>query len=137
LRGQDPEVDYLTLTRDWFSLRVNHLQPDQSLILLKPTTQVSHDGGLRFQKNSKEYDILQRWITAGMRNDLTSAPNLERIKVTPAEKVLLEPVKEVQIQVQAEFSDHTSQDVTSLAVYEHSSSAATVSHDGLVVRQSS
>src|SRR2546422_4530082 len=48
LRGQDAEADYVTLTRDLFSLRVNPLEPEQSLILLKPTTQVSHQGGLRF-----------------------------------------------------------------------------------------
>src|SRR5437773_12031257 len=50
LRGQDPEADYRTLTRDLFSLRVNPLEPEQSLVLLKPTTQVSHQGGLRFAK---------------------------------------------------------------------------------------
>src|SRR5438552_5378097 len=48
LRGQDPEADYLMLTRDLFSLRVNPLEPEQSLVLLKPTTQVSHQVGLRF-----------------------------------------------------------------------------------------
>src|SRR5947199_3655244 len=50
LRGQDPDVDYLTLTRDLFGLRVNAFDAEQSLVLLKPTTQVSHDGGLRFKR---------------------------------------------------------------------------------------
>src|SRR5712691_3250615 len=50
LRGQDADVDYQTLTRDLFSLRVNSFDPDQSLLLLKPTTQVAHEGGLRFKK---------------------------------------------------------------------------------------
>src|SRR3954464_8564629 len=57
LRGQDPEVDYLTLTRDLFALRVNSLEPEKSMILLKPTTQLAHDGGLRFKKESEEYQI--------------------------------------------------------------------------------
>jgi len=47
LRGQDPDLDYLTLTRDSFALRADPLQPDQSLLLLKPTAQVAHDGGRR------------------------------------------------------------------------------------------
>src|SRR2546422_8065047 len=58
LRGQDPELDYLTLTRDLFALRANAFEPDQSLILLKPTTQLAHEGGLRFKKGSEEYEIL-------------------------------------------------------------------------------
>src|SRR5213078_1503901 len=61
LRGQDPEADYRTLTRDLFSLRVNPLEPEQSLVLLKPTTQVSHQGGLRFAKTSEEYRIVRAW----------------------------------------------------------------------------
>jgi hypothetical protein len=36
LRGQDPEADYRTLTRELFSLRVNSFEPEQSLVLLKP-----------------------------------------------------------------------------------------------------
>src|SRR2546426_7206833 len=51
LRGQDPDVDYLTLTRDTFARRTNPMEPDQSLILLKPTTQIPHEGGLRFARN--------------------------------------------------------------------------------------
>src|SRR5216684_4527414 len=50
LRGEDPDIDYQTLTRGLFSLRVNSFQPEQSLLLLKPTTQVAHEGGLRFKK---------------------------------------------------------------------------------------
>src|SRR5438477_9579315 len=61
LRGQDPDIDYLTLTRDSFALRADPLQPDQSLLLLKPTAQVAHDGGLRFGKGTEEYEILRRW----------------------------------------------------------------------------
>src|SRR5437667_2086113 len=72
LRGQDPEIDYVTLTRDLFSLRVNPFEPQQSLVLLKPTTEVAHEGGLRFKKHSEEYEILRLWIAAGLPNDLAS-----------------------------------------------------------------
>src|SRR5881398_2034952 len=54
LRGQDPEQDYLVLTRDTFARRTNPLDPDQSLILLKPTTAIAHEGGLRFKVDSQE-----------------------------------------------------------------------------------
>src|SRR5438093_11363087 len=52
LRGQDPSLDYEALTRDLFARRINPLDPDQSLILLKATTQVAHECGLRFTKDS-------------------------------------------------------------------------------------
>src|SRR5256885_931589 len=135
LRGQDPDVDYLTLTRDLFARRTDPMEPQQSLILLKPTTQVAHEGGLRFKKDSEEYEILSRWIAQGMPNDLASAPKLERIVVTPQEKVLVEPATEVQLRVQARFTDGVTRDITSLAVYEPANSLARVSHDGLVQGQ--
>src|SRR5437773_9047636 len=46
LRGQDPDLDYLALTSDLSGRRINPIEPDKSLILLKPTTQVAHEGGL-------------------------------------------------------------------------------------------
>src|SRR5213595_3132289 len=83
LRGQEPEVDYVSLTRDLFARRLNPLDAEQSLVLLKPTTQVAHEGGLRFKKGSEEYDILQRWIAAEMPNDLRTAPTLQAITIAP------------------------------------------------------
>src|SRR4029079_7918656 len=44
LRGQDPEADYLALTRDFFSRRVDSVDPSQSLILLKATAELPHEG---------------------------------------------------------------------------------------------
>src|SRR5437763_7098111 len=61
LRGQDPDLDYLALTSDLSGRRINPIEPDKSLILLKPTTQVAHEGGLRFRTDSIEYQILCRW----------------------------------------------------------------------------
>src|SRR5690349_19752794 len=43
LRGQDPDIDYLTLTRDSLARRINPLEPEKSLLLLKPDTQVAHE----------------------------------------------------------------------------------------------
>src|SRR4026209_2655081 len=70
LRGQDPDLDYRTLTRDLLSRRANPPDAEASLVLLKPTARVAHEGGLRFKTNSLEFEILRNWITAGMPNDL-------------------------------------------------------------------
>ncbi len=135
LRGQDPDIDYLTLTRDSLARRINPIEPEDSLILLKPNTQVAHEGGLRFKQGSEEQEILRRWIAGGMLNDVPSATKLDHIEVAPRENVSVEPSSEVQLNVRARFSDGSSRDVTSLAVYEPANGLAKVSHDGLVERQ--
>jgi hypothetical protein len=134
LRGQDPALDYVTLTRDIFARRVNPAEPGQSLILLKPSAQIAHEGGLRFATNSAEYTMLQRWIAGGMPNDLERAPRLEKLAVGPGKKIMVEGDDQVQIQVQALFSDGSRRDVSSLAVYEPANPGATIDPDGLVQR---
>src|SRR3954471_2181340 len=44
LRGQDPELDWQALTREQGGRRVNLLEPESSLILLKATGTVAHEG---------------------------------------------------------------------------------------------
>ena len=132
LRSQDPDLDLLALTRDASARRINPLEPERSLMLLKPTTQVPHEGGLRFKKDSEEYRILARWIREGCRDDVESAPKLTRIEVAPRQQVLTEPKREVQLKAKAFFSDGTARDITSMAVYEPANNLVKVSHDGLV-----
>lgn len=132
LRGQDPAADYRVLTRDLFGRRANSMEPDQSLLLLKPTVQVAHEGGARFRVGSWEYDLLRRWILAGMPDDVASAPALQRLEVTPSEVVLVEPTNEIQLQVRATFSNGPVRDVTTEAVYSLSGGKAEVNADGLV-----
>lgn len=134
LRGQDPDADYSTLTRDLFGRRINPIEPNRSLILTKPTTQISHEGGLRFKQDSEEFQILQSWIASGLTNDLPSAPKLLEIEVSPSEVILIEPEDRAQINVTATFSDGTYRDVTSLAVFEAANNLGEVDSRGLVQR---
>src|SRR5438105_13753856 len=89
LRGQDPDIDYDTLTRDLAGRRANLLDPDRSLILLKPTTQIPHEGGVRFRTDSLEYRILRAWIDAGQPRDGATTPRLQKLEVTPSSRVLI------------------------------------------------
>jgi hypothetical protein len=89
LRGQEPAADYLALSRDQFGRRANPLDPEQSLVLLKPSMRLAHEGGLRLKHGSLEYEILRRWIAAGMPPERSDAPRLERIEVQPAQQVLI------------------------------------------------
>jgi hypothetical protein len=135
LRSQDPDLDLISLTRDAGARRINVMEGEQSLILLKPTTQVPHEGGLRFKKDSPEYRILARWIADGCVDDAERAPRLERIAVTPIEQVISEPARAVQLKAKAYFSDGSVRDITSRAVYEPANNLVKVSHDGLVTSE--
>src|SRR5438034_4778425 len=53
LRGYDPEFDYDRLIHDVSGRRFNRADPARSLILLKPTAQVPHGGGMRFDTESQ------------------------------------------------------------------------------------
>ena len=132
LRSQDPELDLLALTRDAAARRINSMEPDHSLLLLKPTTQVPHEGGLRFPKDSEEYRLLAQWIAQGSHDDGATAPQLQRIEVTPLQQVITEPLRQVQLTAKAFFSDGSTRDITRRAVYEPANNLVQVSHDGLV-----
>ncbi len=154
LRGQDPQRDYLVLTRDWLGRRTNSSQPDQSLLLLKPTMQIAHEGGRRFDVTSAEYRVLREWIAAGTPDDPAKVRTLVKLIVSPRE-AFLQPAPvatpsdriattdnsttnatfaewKLQLTATAEFSDGSRRDVTSQAVYEISAPIAETSPTGLV-----
>ena len=135
LRGEDPAFDLAVLTRDQFARRTDRLHPDDSLILLKATAAIPHEGAKRFAVGSKEYGILRRWIAEGCRPDAAGAPVLQRLDVTPREQVLTAPADEVQLHVTAAFSDGQSRDVTDLCVFDPSNLVIRVGRDGVVHRQ--
>jgi hypothetical protein len=134
LRGQDPDLDYDALTHDQFARRTNALDPEKSLILLKATAQLPHEGGLRFRKDSLEYGILRDWVARGTPRDDGQTPKLTRLEVSPEELVLVEPADRVKIRTTAVFSDGSRRDVSNLAVYEQSTDLAKITADGIVQR---
>lgn len=136
LRGQDPDLDLTAIVREAGGRRIDRTDPDASLLLRKPAMEVAHEGGRRFRPDSPEYEIVRDWILAGAADDVETAPRLERIEVTPASAVLVEPRDSVQLQVVAHFADGTTHDVTRLAVFDPAERIATASHEGLVERQS-
>ena len=80
-----PQDDYDPLIRGARGRRVNLIDPDKSLLLLKATGQVSHVGGQRFAVGSREYNLLRRWIAAGAPYDPATDPKLVTLSVSPAE----------------------------------------------------
>ena len=132
LRGEDPERDYGILTREMFGRRIDLAEPAQSLLLLKPTTQVAHEGGLRFAIGSPEYETLRRWIAGGALDDAPTAPKTAGLVVEPEAPLIYEPTNSVQLYITARFADGTRRDVTRLAVYELADTVAQVTPSGAV-----
>src|SRR5437870_2098593 len=96
LRGQDPDLDWLALAREQGGRRVNMVEPEQSLSLLKATGAVAHEGGKRFDAASPEYEIFLLWIRDGAP-DSGAAQRVVKLEVTPKEQVLIEPASEVRL----------------------------------------
>ena len=138
LRGQDPERDFEVITRGLGGRRVDRVNPGKSLILLKPTAVLAHEGGRRFGEGETPFRILRDWIRAGLPGPAAASPRLQELEAIPGEglNVIVEPASELKIRVFAGFSDGSRREVSDLAVYETSGDAAEVSPGGLARRVS-
>ena len=61
LRGGDPSFDWEQITRDANGKRIDKAHPEKSLVFLKPTGQVPHGGGQRFNPDAPEARVLRCW----------------------------------------------------------------------------
>jgi hypothetical protein len=118
LRGEDPAFDFQALTRDLSGRRLCRIAPEQSLIVLKPTGAIPHEGGLRFPRDSVEAQTLLTWIAAGAMDDRATAPRVRSLRVFPAERILVPGALDQQLVVTAQFNDGTTRDVTRQAAYD-------------------
>ena len=128
----NPETDHEPIVHHNRGRRINLLEPEQSLFFLKPTGQVPHEGGLRFEPDSEEGSKILRWIEAGAPfND--DEPRLRKLEVEPSTFVLADVGHTAKLKVLAHFSDGSVEDVTEKAVYESKDApVAEVSHTGEV-----
>jgi hypothetical protein len=132
LLGFDPDFDHAMLTQESRGRRIFPAAPEHSLLLLKPSGQVPHGGGKRFEANDASYELLRRWIAAGTPRTPPDAPALERISLEPAERILTN-LTEQQLVVTAHYTDGTSRDVTHLATFQSNESAiAAVGPEGRI-----
>ncbi|MDA1213559.1 MAG: hypothetical protein O2955_13675, partial [Planctomycetota bacterium] len=116
LRGYDPLFDYTVLIDDNAGRRYNRSQPDQSLILLKPTQGVPHEGGFLFDENSRTYRLIYDWIAEGCQ--YAEASRVTKLEVFPAEPLLQSETDVQQLIVKAYYDDGTVRDVTRDAVFD-------------------
>jgi hypothetical protein len=111
LRGYDPIFDVRSLVDDHAGRRMNFASPDDSLMLLKSTGAVPHEGGQRTKFDDKYYRIMRAWIADGAKLDL-STPRVTRIEVTPQNPVLQAIGAKQQMRIIATYADGRQRDVT-------------------------
>jgi hypothetical protein len=113
LFGYDPAKDYLALTREAEGRRINFADPDNSLLLLKATGRVPHEGQARFGRDSWAYRLLRTWIADGAKRQPGSGI-VAKIAIDPPEYAFAKPGQKGQLRVQATFADGSTETITSL-----------------------
>ncbi len=119
LRGYDAIHDVRSLTDDLASRRVNVASPDDSLMLLKTTGAVPHEGGRVIAPDDTYYQILRAWIAQGVTLDLNS-PRVTKIDLFPSNPVAERIGSRQQMRVVATYADGKTRDVTREATIESS-----------------
>jgi len=117
LRGYDPIYDVLAFTDELGSRRVNVASPDHSLMLLKASGSVPHEGGQLTVPGELYYETLKAWISQGARLDLKT-PRVTSIEVFPKNPVLERIGNRQQMRVIARYADGYVKDVTAEAFME-------------------
>ncbi len=132
LLSYDPAFDYHAIASEGRGRRVFPGDPDFSLLLRKASAREPHGGGRRLDAASFGYDVLRRWVAAGLPRAPQGAPVVERITVEPAGRVLAAGAEQ-QLLVTAHSSDGSARDVTHLATFQSNESAIVrVDSGGLV-----
>lgn len=117
LLGYEAWNDHEWLVRESRGRRISPAAPENSLLLLKATGEIPHEGGIRLERGSADYNTLTRWIRQGLPYAPEDAPTVDRISVFPSERVS-SPGTDQQLAVTAYFSDGSTRDITRTAIYE-------------------
>ncbi|MBI1831030.1 MAG: DUF1549 domain-containing protein, partial [Planctomycetes bacterium] len=115
LFAASPEKDFDQIAQKGQGRHVNVADPDRSLLLLKATGQIKHDGGPRLARGSWEYQVLRRWIADEARR-LSGHGDVKDLRLVPSEHVF-QVGEKLQLKVIAQFADGTEEDVACFCDY--------------------
>jgi hypothetical protein len=133
LRGYDPEFDYRAIVHDMAGRRFNRTEPAKSLVLLKPTMQLAHGGGLRFEPGSRYYETMLAWIAGGAAYGDPVAGQVTKLAVEPAEFFVDKAESTQPLKITAHYADGSQRDVTKDAIYtSNTPQVAEVNDEGVI-----
>ncbi len=146
LRGDDLAFDFDRLVNEYGGRRIDPIAAKDSLLLLKATGALAHQGGRRFGMDSESYRHVKQWIEQGA--DYSESPALIRLQVLPdVARIDCSPLdnsktnssqsnesqRTARLLVVAHFADGTTRDVTRWSRLEPSiPDGATLTDDGLI-----
>ncbi|MCE9533051.1 MAG: DUF1553 domain-containing protein [Planctomycetes bacterium] len=137
LFASDPVADFREV-RGGLGRRLNTQNPDESLLLLKPTGRVLHGGGVKLNVDSDEYRLIRQWIAAGGNYRPESEGKVVSVNVEPPTFTLLPGASPTSLKVIAKFLDGSSRDVTRFARFEaYDATIAEVDETGRVTAKRS
>ena len=132
LRGYDPVFDLRAFTDDMAARRVNVAAPDSSLLLMKATAGVPHEGGQIIKPDSYAYRMLRSWIANGAKVNFDSQKAVS-ISLTPENPVIQKIGDQQQVRVLASYADGKERDVTQEAFMQSGNTeVVSVSDTGLI-----
>ena len=114
LLGSSAATDHATIVNQLQGRRVNLVDAQRSLLLLKPSEHLGHEGGLALDENSAEYDLVKAWISQGGKR--LQAKRLTELVVSPDMTVMERPGESVDVSIKASFDDGQTIDVTKSTV---------------------
>ena len=120
--GFDPSLDRNAIVRDRHQRRINLIEPEQSLFLLKPTMQIPHGGGKRLGVGSVEHETLIAWLKCAAPGPTKERAVVTGLSVFPHQRVGQMGLTQ-QLRVEATYADGSVRDVTTLALYDAVDSA--------------
>ncbi len=115
LYGGSPKADYEAIVRQLEGRRINLAQPEESLLLLKPTATIKHGGNRVIDYGDPSTELLLDWIKQGAA--YTAARELRRIEVTPPSHVAEVVGQAIPLRVTAYYADGSQRDVTDWTVF--------------------
>jgi len=138
LFGYDPDADFDAIVHHSEGRRIDRDRPDESLLLMKPTFEISHGGGHLIRRESFDYQTLVDWIRDGAPKHAGDVARLQRIQVYPDNFTVLEgPGAIQQIVVVGHYTDGSQQDLTQRVRYStEANEVLEVSQEGKVTARS-
>ncbi|MCU0716737.1 MAG: DUF1549 and DUF1553 domain-containing protein [Pirellula sp.] len=121
LFGFDSNMDFDSVVKNARGRRIHAAVPAESLLLTKATGKEPHGGGIRIQPNDDDFQTIVAWIQTGMKRVTSDDPTLTVLRIKP-DPTTLAPKQEIDIRVEATYSDGTIKDVTHVSAFQSSDS---------------
>ena len=111
LYGADPEADHRMIVELHDGRRVNLDNPEESLILQKPTFQIAHGGGQLLSPDEDAYRTILQWLEQGAPFTASGA-TLERLEIRPEQRILVGEGARQPLVVVGRLTDGSTKDMT-------------------------